>query len=182
MRTAGREESSQWLTYTGCLRMRCHHQGAQWSGGGGDWLRLAEGLPGAESSHLLCFGISISPHPMGYKLNHLEMPELTLRDSAAKFRTVPKPISLCKGKSLTRKDLFWPLGESHHFCPSGKGCALLRSCQLLLLKSCLLQGPCGCGFLCLSKAACCPRDANSTQQVTKFSTKSHLRSLPESYL
>lgn len=51
-----------------------------------------------------------------------------------------------RGKSLARKDFFWPLGESHHFCLSGKGCAFLRSCQLLLLKSCLLQGPCVYGF------------------------------------
>lgn len=96
--------------------------------------------------HLLCFGISISSHPMGYVLNHLEVSELALRDSVAKCRTVKKKNFPCRGKSLARKDFFWPLGESHHFCLSGKDCAFLRSCQLLLLKSCLLQGPCVYGF------------------------------------
>lgn len=147
-----------------------------------DWLKASLKQSPPHTCHPLCFGISVSPRPMGYVRNHLEIPELALRGSAAKFRTVPKQISPCRGKSLTRKDLFRPLGESHHFCPSGKGCALLRSCQLLLLKSCLLQGFCGCGFPCLSKAASCSQDASSTQQVTKFSTKSHLWSLPESYL
>lgn len=49
---------------------RCHCQGSSVGCGGG----LAGGLPGAESPHthhLLCFGISISPHPMGYVLNRL---------------------------------------------------------------------------------------------------------------
>lgn len=38
----------------------------------------------------------------------------------------PQKIFPCRGKSLTRKDLFWPLGESHHLpfweglCPSEK--------------------------------------------------------------
>lgn len=40
--------------------------------------------------HLLCFGISVSSHPMGYVLNHLEISELALRDSVAKCRTVKK--------------------------------------------------------------------------------------------
>lgn len=147
-----------------------------------DWLKASLKQSPPHTCHPLYFSISVSPHPMGYVRNHLEILELALRDSAAKFRRVPKQISPCREKSLTRKDLFRPLGESHHFCPSEKGYSLLRSCQLLLLKSCVLQGPCGCGFPCLSKAACCSQDASSTQQVTKFSTKSHLWSLPESYL
>ena len=47
----------------------------------------------AHSHHPLCFGISISPHPMGYIHDSLEIPELVLRDSAAKFTTVPEQAS-----------------------------------------------------------------------------------------
>lgn len=72
----------------------------------------------AHSCHLLCFGVCVSPHPMGYVRNCLEIPDLALRDSAAEFTTVPEQVSLCGGKSLARKDLFWPLGMSHHFCLS----------------------------------------------------------------
>lgn len=105
----------------------------KWSGGG-DQLRLAEDLPGAESPHTrhpLYFGISISPHPMRYVLNRLEIPELALRDSVAKFRTIPKKIFPCRGKSLTRKDHFWLLDESYYLsfweglCPSEKLSAIV---------------------------------------------------------
>lgn len=142
------------------------------------WLEasLEQSLPA-----LTTFSALASPHPMGYVLYHLEILELATRDSAAKFRTGPKEVSPCRGKSLTRRHLFWPLVESPHFCLSGKGCAFLRNCELVLLISCLLQGSRGCGFPCLFKLACCSRDASSTKQVTIFSTKSHLWSLPESY-
>lgn len=62
------------MTSSDCLKASLHHS--------------------PHTRHLLCFGISISPHPMGYVLNHLEISELALRDSVAKCRTVKKKISM----------------------------------------------------------------------------------------
>lgn len=120
----GGEESSYWLTYVGCLMDEVSHHRhlpsvlakelSRMLVSSLNWLKtsLEKRCPFtpslARSPYPLCFGISVSPHPTG---SCLEIPEVVLRDSAAEFTTVPEQASPCRGKSLARKDLFWPMGR-----------------------------------------------------------------------
>lgn len=139
--------------------------------GVGEQLELADDLPGeaaspspACSSYPLCFDVSIFPHP--YVHNCLEIPELALRDSAGEFMTVPEQASPRRGKSLARKDLFWPFAMSHNFWLS---CFPFQEglCPPQEVVSYCSQTPAGCkepmavGHLVLPEVSCCNRDSSS---------------------